>query len=258
MNKGNIETNVLNVNLSLKQERIGSRIVISLLMRTFLFFIFGAIIVGLFTMSGYDNPLKEAEKWWPFQAILTNITTFFILRQLLKKEGIQYRSIFNFKKGRAWKDIKETIWLLLIGIALGAIPLYIFSYLLLGSFIPPDTMFQPIPSWALVIAVIIFPLSNGLVETPTYIGYALPRIYKVSKKLWIAIIIAGIALALQHIALPLVFDIPYMAWRFLSFLPLAIGLGFIFTKTNRLLPIAAAHFLMDLQLIIQLWLMTVK
>jgi membrane protease YdiL (CAAX protease family) len=231
------------------------RIVFSLVMRTLLFVAFGGLMVGIMALSGSDQPLKAAEKWWPFQAILANMATFFILKSFLKKEGIPFRSLFNLQHGRAKKVIKETLLLLVIGLILGAIPLYLFSYMLLGSFIPPATMFQPLPLWAMIIALILFPLSNGLVETTTYMGYALPRIRQKTGKLWLAITLAGLALAFQHVALPLVEDIPYMMWRFLSFVPLALVLGVIFSKTKRLLPIAIAHFLMDLQLVVQLLLM---
>jgi membrane protease YdiL (CAAX protease family) len=233
------------------------RIVFSLMMRTMLFMVFGGIIAGIFAISGEDQPLKQAEKWWPFQAIFANLATFFILKAFLSKEGISFRSLFNFSKARFRKDLKETLVLLVVGLVLGALPLYFFSFLLLGSFIPPTTMFQALPMWAMVITLIVFPLSNGLVETTTYMGYALPRIQKATGKRWLAIIIAGLALAFQHVTLPLVGDIPYMSWRFLSFVPLALALGFIFTKTKRLLPIALAHFLMDLQLVCQLLLMNI-
>lgn len=67
---------------------------------------------------------------------------------------------------------------------------------------------------------------------------------------------AGLALAIQHVALSLVFDVSYMAWRFFAFSPLALPLGFIYTRISRLLPVALAHFLMDLQLVVHLALMT--
>ena len=237
---------------SIIQTNLRNRILFSLIMRILLFTVFGAIIVGFFALLGNETPLKAAEKWWPFQAIFANIATYFILRMFLKKEGLNYVSIFNYEKGRKKKDVVETLWLLIVGMIVGAIPLYLCAYLLLGTFSLPTTMFQEIPLWALIIALIVFPLSNAFVETPTYIGYALPRIQKETGKRWLAILLAGLALAFQHIALPLVFDLPYMLWRFLSFVPLALVLACIYTRTKRLFPIALAHFLIDLQLVIQL------
>ncbi|TMV46241.1 CPBP family intramembrane metalloprotease [Paenibacillus mesophilus] len=236
--------------------RSGGRIVFSLLMRTLLFFVFGIGFVGLFALVGHADPLKAAERWWPFQAIFANAATFLILRYWIHKEGSTYRSMFKVRKGELGKLARQFCLLLIVGFALGGIPLFAFSYLLLGTVVPPDTMFQSLPVWAAIIALVVFPLSNGLVETPTYIGYALPRLYKKTGILWVAVMMTGLALAFQHIVLPMVFDVPYMLWRFLSFIPLAIALGFIFSRTKKLLPIALAHYVMDLQLGAQVFLVS--
>jgi len=226
----------------------GGRIVFALLMRTLWFVVFGLLFVGLFAIAGNEHPLHAAERWWPFQAILANIVTFIFLRRWIRKEGGTYRSLFKIGKGELGIHVRQFLLFIVIGFALGAIPLYGASYLILGSFTPPDTMFQALPLWAAIIALIVFPISNGLVETPTYIGYALPRLQRMIPISWVAITLAGLALAFQHVALPLVADVPYMLWRFVSFIPLAIALGFIYTRTKKLLPIAAAHSIMDLQL----------
>ncbi len=257
MSNSHIQKQHISINQRIIQNKLSNRAFFSLMMRTLLFILFGAIIVGLFALLGNETPLQAAEKWWPFQAILSNIATYFILRMFMKKEGLTYLSIFNYEKGRKKRDALETLWLLVVGMIVGAIPLYLCAYLLLGTFRLPTTMFQEIPLWALIIALVVFPLSNAFVEIPTYLGYALPRIEAGTGKQWLAILLAGLALALQHIALPLVFDLPYMLWRFLSFLPLALVLALIYTRTKRLFPIVLAHFLMDLQLVIQLATMTV-
>jgi hypothetical protein len=240
-------------------ERSLSRsVIISLLMRTGLFVVFGMLFVGMLALAGSDQPLKEAEKWWPFQAILANIATFVILRYMIHKDGGTFRSMFAIQRERLGKDLRQFLWLMIVGFALAGIPLSLFSYLLLGSVIPPELMFQPLPVWAAVIALIVFPISNGLVETPTYMGYALPRLRATSGKLWLAIIVTGLALAFQHVALPLVFDVPYMLWRFVGFIPLAIALGYIFSRTKRLFPIALAHYVMDLQMAVQVFLNSIE
>lgn len=151
-------------------------VLLSLTMRTGLFILFGALFVGVLAVAGNPQPLKEAEKWWPFQAIFANIVTFFILRYLIHKEGGTYRRMFDLHKGRLSKDGLQFLWLMVVGFAMAGLPLSLFSYLFLGSLLPPDLMFQPLPVWAAVIALIVFPISNGLVETPNYIGYALPRL----------------------------------------------------------------------------------
>ncbi|RIX50103.1 CPBP family intramembrane metalloprotease [Paenibacillus nanensis] len=229
----------------------------SLLLRTILFLVFGFLFVGAFALAGNEQPFQSAQRWWPFQAILANAVTFAAIRFFLRKEGKPYRSLFGFQRGRLGKDLLQFAWLLIVGFVLGGIPLYVFSYILLGSFVPPDLMFQPLPVWAAIIALVVFPLSNGLVETPTYIGYALPRLKRITGKQWLAILLAGLALAFQHVALPIVGDIPYMLWRFAAFIPLGIAIGFIFTRTKKLLPIAMAHYVMDLQLAVTVFIYSI-
>ncbi|MCI3918712.1 CPBP family intramembrane metalloprotease [Paenibacillus sp. TRM 82003] len=233
---------------SIRSVPSGASLVFSLSMRTLLFIVFGFAFVALFAVLGETNPLQAAERWWPFQAILANLATFVVLRKMLRREGIAYRDLFRAPTGEKAFFWRQFGLLVLVGFILGAIPLYLFSALLLGSFVPPDTMLQPLPLWAAVIAVVAFPITNALVETPTYIGYALPRLRERLGSLWMAAAIVGFALAFQHVALPLVEDVPYMLWRLLSFVPLAVALGFIFHRTRRLAPIAAAHGVMDLQL----------
>ena len=235
-----------------------SAVIFSLLMRTLFFILFGALIVGIFALAGDEHPLQSAEKWWPYQAILANIATFLVLRSFIRHEGRRYRDLFGFKQHAIGKHLKQFGWLLIVGFALGGIPLYVTSYIFLGTLVPPDLMFQPLPVWAAIVAVVVFPISNGLVETPTYFGYALPRLKALSGKLWVAVVLAGLALAFQHVALPLVADVPYMLWRFTAFIPLAIALGFIYNRTKNLLPIAIAHMVMDLQLILSMFFNSVQ
>ena len=229
------------------------RLVLSLLMRTILFFIFGLAIAAILAWTGHDEPLRAAAKWWPFQAILANIVTFLVLRRWIHREGGRYRDMLRMPKGQLRRYLLEVLWLIPVGFLFGAVPLFLSSYVILGSFLPPDTMFQPLPMWAAIVALIVFPISNGLVETPTYMGYALPRIQRKTGALWIAILFSGLALALQHIPLPIVLDGPYMLWRFVAFIPLAIAVGFIFSRTKRLLPIMIVHAIMDLQMVMQVF-----
>lgn len=229
----------------------------SLVMRTVLFLLFGILAAGICAVFGDGNPLLAAEKWWPFQAIFANFATFLILRYLVRREGGQYRQFFQIQKRRLRKDFLQFVWLVPVGFVLGGVPLYLFSYLILGSLVPPDLMFQPLPLWAALVALLVFPLSNALVETPTYMGYALPRLTQATGKLWFGVLLTGMALAFQHVALPVVTDSLYMLWRFTAFLPLAIGLGLIYMRTKKLLPIVLAHYIMDLQLIVTVFLYSI-
>jgi len=243
----------VSVTARFSSKRLVHKVYFSLVLRTVLFLIAGLIFVGILAFQGSDTPFQEAEKWWPFQVILANLVTYFIIKALLKKEGRSYKSLFLAPVDKNRKTIREYVMLFLAAVVGGAVPLYLFSYLLLGAIPPPDTHFQALPVGYAVMAVILFPISNALVETPTYIGYALPRLQQITGRIYIPILIAGFFLALQHIFLPIVLDADYMLWRLFSFIPLAIILGIFYTKTKQLKPIVSIHFLIDLQLVSQMF-----
>jgi hypothetical protein len=230
----------------------------SLLMRSFFFLMFGLIFVGILTLQGSDHPFQEAEKWWPYQVIFANLLTFLVLKRWLGKEGRTFRSLFEAPVVKLGKKVREYLLLILLAVIGGAIPLYLFSYLILGSVIPPSTHFQALPIEYAAIALVLFPLTNALVETPTYIGYALPRLQTITNRIYMPILLAGLGLALQHVFLPIVIQPDYMLWRLVSFIPLAIILGFFFTKTKSLTPIVVVHFLMDFQLVMQMFVNSVN
>jgi membrane protease YdiL (CAAX protease family) len=74
-------------------------------------------------------------------------------------------------------------------------------------------------------------------------------------KVWWVPLLVGVAHALQHVALPLVFEPAFMLWRFGMFLPFAVFLGYVIDRRPSLLPyMMVVHGLLDLQLPIMLFL----
>jgi hypothetical protein len=80
---------------------------------------------------------------------------------------------------------------------------------------------QPIPMWAAVIGLVAFPVTMAVAELPTYYGLILPRLQETWSNRWIALCVVVAWHAAQHVALPLIFDVRFIAWRFFMFLPLA-------------------------------------
>jgi hypothetical protein len=96
-------------------------------------------------------------------------------------------------------------------------------------------------------SIVLFPLTQGLVEIPTYFSYIMPRLEAQGMRPWLAISLPAIMLGLQHIAVPFVFDIRYLTWRGLMFIPFAFLVGIVIHGRPRLLPyLAITHVLMDL------------
>ena len=73
---------------------------------------------------------------------------------------------------------------------------------------------QPIPMWAAVIGLVAFPVTMAVAELPTYYGLILPRLQETWSNRWIALCVVVAWHATQHVALPLIFDVRFIAWRF--------------------------------------------
>lgn len=171
--------------------------------------------------------------------------TFFIFSKIVKSEGIKFIDLINYQRNRLGKDILYSGIVLIVSLVVGVGGLYAGSYIFLGS-TPPDTMFQALPLWAAILSLILLPLTNSFMETTTYMGYALTRIEKLTKNKKLALSASALALAFQHTMFPLVFDINFLIWRLVSFIPLAFVIGIFYLKRRSLVPIIIAHFFMDL------------
>ena len=98
-----------------------------------------------------------------------------------------------------------------------------------------------------VASLALFPLTQGLAETPTYFAFAMPRLEAQGLRRWQAVALPALMLGLQHLAAPLLFDWRFIAWRGLMFLPFAALVGIVMRWRPQLLPyIAVVHVLMDL------------
>jgi len=88
---------------------------------------------------------------------------------------------------------------------------------------------------------------KGFAELPTYFGYVMPRLEAQGLRKWLAITLPSLMLGLQHIGVPLLFDLRFILWRGLMYLPFALFVGIVLHWRPRLLPyMAIVHVLMDL------------
>jgi hypothetical protein len=110
-------------------------------------------------------------------------------------------------------------------------------------------MFQPLPEWAIRVAAVIFPVTIALSELPNYYGYVMPRLKSLTGAGWQIVILVGVSHALQHITLPLLFDVRFMLWRFGMFLPFALYVACVINWRPSLLPyLMVVHGLLDASL----------
>jgi hypothetical protein len=221
-----------------------------LLARTALFAFYQALIAAVFLIGGSPDPWTRSVAWWPLAAILANADTLGLLWLAARRERRRVWDLYGFDRTSVKRDL---LWLL--GAVLVSAPLAYFPNVWLAEALFEtatrafSTMFQPLPLWMVWTALALFPLTIALAELPAYYGYAMPRIRRQVGGVWWVPLLVGVAHALQHIALPLVFDVPFMLWRLGMFLPFAVFLGYVIDRRPSLLPyLMVVHGLLDLQL----------
>ena len=81
----------------------------------------------------------------------------------------------------------------------------------------------------------------------------MPRLESKGMPAWLAVSLASLMLAFQHIAVPFLFHPRYIVWRGLMFIPFAFFAGILLHWRPRVLPyLAIVHGLMDLFFVLML------
>ena len=221
-----------------------------LVARTLLFAGVQALVALVFFAGGSRAPWLRSVAWWPIVPVFANLATLFLLSRFFRREGSRLTWLYRFQRGAVGKDLLIILGLLIVAGPVALLPnLLVARWLYGGSEAVGAIFFQRLPLWAVIFSLLLFPLTNALAELPTYMGYSLPRLAALSRRGWLAVLLAGFFLAFQHVALPLFFDWRFMTWRLLMFIPFALLTAALLYWRPRLLPyMLIIHFLMDLQL----------
>jgi hypothetical protein len=216
--------------------------------RLFFFSIIQALFALGFFLTGSTSVWEAGADWWPFVVTLVNLICVAFLMRAFHAEGKRYWDIFRIRKENILKDILIVLGLFLIGGPLGYFPNPLLSKAFFGdSQLVLPLLIRPLPFWAVYASIFLFPISQGLAELPTYFGYVMPRLESQGLRPCLAVTIPALLLGLQHIAVPLLFDLRFIAWRGLMYLPFAVFVGIVLYWRPRLLPyMAIIHVLMDL------------
>ncbi len=217
-------------------------------LRLVLFIFFQTIFALVFLVAGKEQPWENSIGLWLFGVTLTNIVTLVIVMKLLQREGVRYWQLVGFTRGKVLTDVLTTLGLFLLAGPIGYFPNIIFGNILFGdAMIPAKMMFRELPMATAIAGAILFPVTQGLIELPTYFIYIMPRIEAIRNNKWQAVALASLFLAIQHIAVPLIFDLRFISWRLLMFLPFAFFMGIIIHWRPRLIPyLMIGHILIDL------------
>lgn len=222
-------------------------VLVMLFSRLCLFLFFQVLFFAGFAIAGDAQAWLHSANWWPFTVTFANIACFIALRHLLKKEGGSFREYFVFERRTVGKDIAWMVFFSTLANGIAFAFNYALGSLLFGDFaVTADLFYRPLPLWAAWVAAILFPLTMPLGELTTYLGYVMPRLEAATKNRFLALLMPVLLLSLQHAALPLLFDIRFIAWRAFMFLPLALFMGLVIRWRPRLFPyFLIGHVLMD-------------
>jgi hypothetical protein len=207
------------------------------------------LIALVFFAWGVPRAWDVSAAWWMLAATLTNVVCIVLLMQLFRREGMRYRDLLRIERGRVGRDLLLILGMLIVSIPLAMIPSIGLGTLLFGDAnATSELMFRPLPTASAFLLLFLFPITVGLAELPTYFGYVMPRLAVLSGRPWLALSVASSFLAIQHCALPLLFDGRFLAWRLLMFLPFAFFAGLVLKWRPQLMPyMIAVHIFMDFQ-----------
>jgi hypothetical protein len=216
--------------------------------RTGLFLTIQALFALGFYLAGSTTAWNAGAAWWPFVVTIANLICLTAMGSLVRKEGSSYWSIFRIQREHIKGDL-----LALLGTMLVVGPIAYFPNPLLASWLfgDPrsvlDLMVLPLPMWAAVASIVLFPITQGLVELPLYFSYVMPRLSARRFPDLRPVILPAIMLGVQHFAVPFAFDLRFITWRALMFIPFAFAAGIILHWRPRLLPyMVIIHVLMDM------------
>ena len=201
-----------------------------------------------FLLAGSSAAWENAANWWPFVVTITNLICVALLVRLFRQEGKRFWDIFRIRKEHIKRDL-----LAILGVTIIMGPIAYLPNVWLGSLLfadPQETLellVRPLPFWAAVTGMILFPLTQGMAEIPTYFSYVMPRFEEHGMPRWLAVSLPALFLGIQHCAVPLLFDVRFFTWRLLMYIPFAFLVGIVIRWRPRLLPyLAIIHVLIDL------------
>ena len=219
-----------------------SAIIVVSFARLFLAVLAQTATAGVLHLRGVERPFVAAADWFTVHGTLVDLGSMVLLAVLLRREGLRLRDLFRARRGPSLGRtlLQVPLVLMLLG-SVGFSTAAAVGMLAYGTPLPPPPV-VPLPLWAGLYSVLVWPLLWGFVEEATYNGYAAPRALTLPHgRLLLAVVCLG--WAAQHLALPLRFDVAFLALRFL--LAVAVVAVALYLRTRNLLPLALAHWLID-------------
>lgn len=191
------------------------------------------------------NKVSDISNWWSIVASVVNIITIIILVIVAKKMKITYSKLINYEKGKT--KVKQVIIVSLIVLVFASIGMNIAGLICYGV-IPyaAPMMAEPIPVALAIINFITLPITVPFAEDGLYLGCGVNSF----KNKYLAVLVPAFFYALQHSFIPVLFDVKFIIYRFICFLPLTIILCFYYYKKRNPVPVMIGHALVEMASVI--------
>ena len=196
------------------------------------------IFVIFATVTG--KQLADISNIWSVAASAINILFVLALVLITKNQG-GYLRLINYEKGKTRpKQVFAMIGIILL-LGMGGMPLA--GFICYGVIMPNTAtmMIAPIPAVLAMINLVVLPVSTALAEDSLYLGCGVRQF----ENKYAAIIVPAFFFAIQHSFIPTLFDVRYIIYRFISFLPLTVILCIHYRKHQNPLPIMIGHAVID-------------
>ena len=201
------------------------------------------IFILVFTIGAAitNNNLSDISNWWSVVATATNIVTIVILLLAARVGKMTYAGLINYKKGQT--KIRQIILMTVLILSAGMGLMYVAGFICYGVFpYMAPMMCAPINKYLAIINLILLPVTTALAEDGLYLGAGVNQI----KNKYAAVVVPAFFFALQHCFIPTLWDVRYMLYRFLSFLPLTVILCAYYHKKRNPLPVMVGHAFIDM------------
>ena len=202
------------------------------------------LVAAIYMTHGSVTPWRDAGTWLPLYGTSIDAGCICLLWWFARREGITLLDLIGFNRHRLGRDFLFGLALIPPSLLLILCGNFASNLLVYGTFDLPQ-IFEPLPLFATLYAVLIFPLVWGITEQTTYNGYVLPRFQVLSGSTGFAVAVVALIWSLQHAVMPLTFDLRFMIYRLLSPIPFSIFITLVYLRIRRVLPLATAHWLMD-------------
>jgi hypothetical protein len=203
-----------------------------------------ALVAAVFALRSSPAPWHDAGAWFPVYGTLIDAGCLTLLWSLTRRESMGLVDLLGFDPTRLLRDVRLGIVLIPVYLAFILAGVYSAGWMVYGTVTPPF-LFAPLPLWATVYGVLVFPFVWGFTEQMTYNGYLVPRFQVLSRSTGVAVVCVSFAWSLQHAFMPLTFDAQFMTFRALSPIPPTLFATLLYLRLRRVIPFAIAHAVLD-------------